>query len=76
MDVKHDLVGKTITAIVAGTARQTAAREIWMLQFSDGTCVEFVSPGARKSLRRAATRTVSSAASTPMEAPQMVLNVA
>lgn len=56
MDVNNDLVGKTITGVIATMDQRAAAHEIWMLQFSDGTHVEFVSPGARKSLRRAVRR--------------------
>lgn len=56
MNVNHDLVGKTITGVIATMDQRAAAREIWMLQFSDGTHVEFVSPGARKGLRRSARR--------------------
>ena len=56
MDVDRDLVGKTITGVVASVRGPNAPREIWLLQFSDGTHVEFVSPAARASLRRAVQR--------------------
>lgn len=75
MNVKNDLVGKTITAIVAGAPRASVPREIWMLQFSDGTCVEFVSPAARQHLRKIS-RPVSEPSNRPVEAPQLLLNVA
>ena len=40
----QDLIGKTITGVVAVTPPGEQTREIWMLQFSDGSHVEFVSP--------------------------------
>lgn len=76
MNAKNDLVGKTITAIVAGSPRPSAPREIWMLHFSDGTCVEFVSPASRQHLRKIATRSFSSEKATMPEASQLLLNVA
>jgi len=54
MNVNQDLVGKTITGVIATRAPDNGPREIWMLQFADGSHVEFVSPGARQALRRAA----------------------
>ncbi len=52
MNTNQDLLGKTITGIVAVTEPGESVREIWMLQFSDGTHVEFVSPSAKRSLKR------------------------
>jgi hypothetical protein len=57
MNVNDDLLGKTITGVIATTSRQSGIKEIWMLQFADGSHVEFVSPGARKALRSAAKQT-------------------
>ena len=54
MKANQDLIGKTITGVVAVTPPGEEVREIWMLQFSDGSHVEFVSPGARRNLRRSA----------------------
>lgn len=54
MNVNEDLVGKTITGVIASHSQVDDLREIWVLQFADGSHVEFVSPGARKALRRAA----------------------
>lgn len=76
MNVNQDLVGKTITGVIASTEQRTAVREIWMLQFSDGTHVEFVSPRARKALRRSAIRPVLAGHAAPHEAAQLSLNVA
>lgn len=76
MNVNQDLVGKTITGVIASTEQRTAVREIWMLQFSDGTHVEFVSPRARKGLRRSANRPVLVGHAAGCEAPQLSLNVA
>jgi hypothetical protein len=48
----QDLIGKTITGVIAVQHPGEAPREIWMLQFSDGTHVEFVSPTGKRRLRR------------------------
>jgi len=54
MKANQDLIGKTITGVVAVTPPGEDVREIWMLQFSDGTHIEFVSPTARRRLKRSA----------------------
>lgn len=74
MNVEQDLVGKTITGVIASMRDRRAPREIWLLQFSDGTHVEFVSPAARQALRRGAERRV--AAAQPAVDGQLTLNVA
>ena len=53
MSTDFELVGKTITGIVATPGKDNDPHRIWMLQFSDGTHVEFVSPTARRRLIRA-----------------------
>ncbi len=53
MDTDFQLLGKTITGVVASPAKGHEPRRIWMLQFSDGTHVEFVSPSAKRRLNRA-----------------------
>jgi hypothetical protein len=73
MNVNQDLVGKTITGVIATTDQRAAAHEIWMLQFSDGTHVEFVSPGARKALRRSARRPALISKTKACEASQLNL---
>lgn len=52
MDNDFQLVGKTITGVVATPGKDSNPHRIWMLQFSDGTHVEFVSPSARRRLNR------------------------
>ncbi len=52
MDKDFQLVGKTITGVVATPGKDSNPHRIWMLQFSDGTHVEFVSPSARRRLNR------------------------
>ncbi len=54
MKANQDLIGKTITGVVAVTQPDDGMREIWMLQFSDGSHVEFVSPSAKRRLIRTA----------------------
>ena len=56
MDINQDLIGKTITGVIASVSDRQSPREIWLLQFSDGTHVEFVSPGSRRALRRTVRR--------------------
>jgi len=75
MKANQDLIGKTISGIVAVTEASESVREIWMLQFSDGTHVEFVSPSARRSLRRN-TRTRKAVLNQPADVLQLALNVA
>ena len=52
MNKDFQLVGKTITGVVATAGEGNDPHRIWMLQFSDGTHVEFVSPSARRRLIR------------------------
>ena len=52
MNTDFQLVGKTITGIVATPGEGNDPHRIWMLQFSDGSHVEFVSPTARRRLNR------------------------
>jgi len=75
MKANQDLIGKTITGVVAVTQPGDSVREIWMLQFSDGSHVEFVSPMARRALRRSAGRKKAFSAP-PASAHQLALNVA
>jgi len=53
MSGSFELVGKTITGVVATPGTENSPHRIWMLQFSDGSHVEFVSPTARKRLIKA-----------------------
>jgi hypothetical protein len=84
MNVNQDLLGKTITGVIATTSPKDRLREIWVLQFADGSHVEFVSPGARRELRQATQSATKEAAqgtnqganrSRPSDR-QLVLNVA
>jgi len=52
MNTDFQLVGKTITGVVATPGKDNDPHRIWMLQFSDGSHVEFVSPTARRRLNR------------------------
>ena len=53
MSTELQLVGKTISGVVATPGACNDPHRIWMLQFSDGTHVEFVSPTARRRLIKA-----------------------
>jgi len=70
-----DLVGKTISGVVASPLDDGGTLKIWMLQFTDGTHVEFVSPGARRALERLATGQRRHRDDARKE-PQLALNVA
>ena len=75
MKANQDLIGKTISGVVAVMEPGENVREIWMLQFSDGTHVEFVSPTAKRSLRRSA-RSRKAMMNRPPNELQLSLNVA
>jgi len=75
MKANQVLIGKTITGVVAGTPPGEDVRGIWTLQFSDGSHIEFVSPMARRRLRRSANRRKAAISRPPSEL-QLALNVA
>jgi len=75
MKTNQDLIGKTISGIVAVNQPGENTREIWMLQFSDGTHVEFVSPTAKRSLKRFSTKRTAPV-KRPVNDLQLALNVA
>ena len=75
MKANQDLIGKTITGVVAVSPPGEESREIWMLQFSDGTHVEFVSPSAKRALRRFS-RSRKAVINRPQNELQLALNVA
>ena len=77
---KHeDLIGKTISGIMAVPTEDDGPLKIWMLKFTDGTHVEFVSPGARRTLDRLAKGAKPGRGARTRQGladPQLVLNVA
>ena len=75
MKANQDLIGKTITGVVAVNQTNENVREIWMLQFSDGSHVEFVSPRARRGLRRVSSNRKIANSQVPNDL-QLALNVA
>ncbi len=75
MSIKTNLLGKTISGVVAVQDRESEPAIIWMLQFSDGSHVEFVSPSAKRRLRTA-TGMNTMASTTGIPDTQLVLNVA
>ena len=48
----QDIIGKTITGVITRGAGRNRNPSLVMLQFSDGSYFEFVSPAALKSLNR------------------------
>lgn len=75
MTTKLDLLGKTISGVVASPLDEGGTLKIWMLQFTDGTHVEFVSPGARRAVERLARGGAHRREGSPTDA-QLALNVA
>ena len=75
MKTDFELVGKTISGIVATPGNGKEPHRIWMLQFSDGTHVEFVSPSARRRLIRA-TGGHNRAINDPRQQVEMKVNAA
>ncbi len=69
------LVGKTITGVIATPGKAGIPGKIWMLQFSDGSHVEFVSPTARRRLLRAGS-TRKPVEKTAAKQAQMIMNSA
>lgn len=71
-----ELIGKTISGVIAvpGSEDGTPNR-IWLLQFTDGTHVEFVSPSARSKLSRLA-GSRGQARRQSFDSPQLSLEVA
>jgi len=71
-----ELIGKTISGVVAVPGKSPGSpHKIWLLQFTDGSHVEFVSPSARRSLGHIAGRPARSRRRRN-ECPQLSLNVA
>jgi hypothetical protein len=52
--VRKQIVGKTITGVITRNAGRGRNPSLVMLQFSDGSYFEFVSPAALKALRKSA----------------------
>lgn len=75
MNTEVEMVGKTITGVVATQGGAGSPQRIWMLQFSDGSHVEFVSPSARRRLIRTATGRIQTS-ERPPEQVLMDVNVA
>ncbi len=72
MNTEIEMVGKTITGVVATHGGAGSPQRIWMLQFSDGSHVEFVSPSARRRLIRTATGRIQASERQP---EQVLLDV-
>ncbi len=75
MKNRTDLVGKTISGVIAVPVDEEGPLKIWMLQFTDGTHVEFVSPGAQRTLERI-TKSGKYSRHQGVGSPQLALNVA
>lgn len=75
MNVRMNLLGKTISNVVAIQDDEAGPAQIWMLQFTDGSHVEFVSPAAKKRLSLSARRGNNRPAKAIHE-QQLALNVA
>ena len=63
MHDRQDIIGKTITGVITRGAGRRRNPSLVMLQFSDGSYFEFVSPAALNSLTRCGANTAVPAAS-------------
>lgn len=77
-EFRDQIVGKTITSVVARPGRNGQPPVVLMLQFDDGSVVEFVSPRSdrllRRSLHAASADAVQSGVSRGAELIQLPLN--
>lgn len=76
MNAKLDLKGKTISGVVAADDGRPGPARIYLLQFTDGTHVEFVSPTARRRLRTVTGSGGRNGRNRPAPEAQLALNVA
>lgn len=52
-NLRDEIVGKTISAVIARPGRKGEPPVVMMMRFDDGSVVEFVSPRSDRLLRRA-----------------------
>ncbi len=83
MKERDELIGKTIADVMAVPVEEGGPLKIWMLQFTDGSHVEFVSPGAQRELERlarrrgrASNRSANAGTRASLAHPQLALAVA
>jgi len=60
-EFRDRIVGKTITSVVAKPGRNGQPPVVLMMQFEDGSVVEFVSPRSDRLLKRSLTDRVTNA---------------
>ena len=67
------IIGKTITGVISHPS-SSGLPAIMVLQFSDGSCFEFVSPAARRAVSRQATPcTANTVANEPFLTSQLTI---
>ncbi len=76
---RQDIIGKTITGVITRGAGRSRNPSLVMLQFSDGSYFEFVSPAALNSLTRCHTNSMPGATNTSANdaanpAPQLAIS--
>ncbi len=69
-----DLAGKTIAGIVARPG-PNGHPVVMMLQFDDGTCLEFVTPAGERELKRQAGQAPGQGSAGDLPEPQLALAV-
>ncbi|HLR86875.1 MAG TPA: hypothetical protein VK064_03220 [Wenzhouxiangella sp.] len=68
-ELPNEILGKTISGVIARPGRPGEPPVVMMLHFEDGSAVEFVSPRSDRLLRRAVQRSQK----TPSVQPQLSL---
>ncbi|MDT8437812.1 MAG: hypothetical protein RQ729_02245 [Wenzhouxiangellaceae bacterium] len=56
-EVRDAIIGKCITGVVSRAGRHGEPPVVMMLQFDDGSAIEFVSPRGERTLRKAVAQT-------------------
>jgi len=75
-DVRNEIVGKCITGVIARPGRDGEPPMVMMLQFDDGSALEFVSPRSDRVLRNALAHTRRESRARPPSCPgQLALAV-
>lgn len=75
-EFRNAIVGRTITGVVARVGRRDEPPMVMMLQFDDGSVVEFVSPRSDRMLREALRTTARARGAHEASPAQLSLAVA
>lgn len=67
--LRDEIVGKTISGVIARPGREGEPPVVMMLRFDDGSVVEFVSPRSDRLLRQAVNRSDAAAVEVQPQLP-------